>query len=140
MSSQLKDISVAAGIIWRDDLLLCCLRPEGKPQAGFWEFPGGKLERGETEIRALCRELAEELRIHVTRVIPWRKVVHEYPERGIRVHLSFFHVTDFEGLPVPQEGQKLRWVSVSQARLLNFLPADKGLVRELVKPGTQRNC
>ena len=57
----MTSIVVAGGIIWQDDHLLAALRPHGKPLAGYWEFPGGKLEPGETAEQALCRELREEL-------------------------------------------------------------------------------
>ena len=59
----MTSIVVAGGIIWQDDHLLAALRPQGKPMAGYWEFPGGKLEPGETAEQALCRELREELGI-----------------------------------------------------------------------------
>ena len=61
----MTSIVVAGGIIWQDDHLLAALRPQGKPMAGYWEFPGGKLEPGETAEQALCRELREELGISV---------------------------------------------------------------------------
>ncbi|WP_165075034.1 MULTISPECIES: (deoxy)nucleoside triphosphate pyrophosphohydrolase [unclassified Desulfovibrio] len=93
-------IDVAAGILWRGGRLLAAQRPGGKPLAGFWELPGGKLEAGESAESALARELAEELGLTVREARFWRLAEHAYPARGIRVRLHFFHVTEFDGEPV----------------------------------------
>ena len=130
----LDDVRVVAGILWRGRKLLCCCRPDGKPHAGFWEFPGGKVEGDESEDAALRRELDEELGVAVRAPLAWRTIVHEYPERGIRVHITFFNVTDFEGEPTSREGQGLLWMDYLDAPSLDFLPADAGLVRELEPP------
>ena len=113
-------IVVAGGIIWQDDHLLAALRPQGKPMAGYWEFPGGKLEPGETAEQALCRELREELGISVRACRLWQIVEHDYAERDLHVQLHFFHVTAFDGTPCARERQELRWV-----------PADADLVASL---------
>ena len=81
-------IVVAGGIIWQDDHLLAALRPQGKPMAGYWEFPGGKLEPGETAEQALCRELREELGISVRACRLWQIVEHDYAERDLHVGFS----------------------------------------------------
>ena len=123
----MTSIVVAGGIIWQDDHLLAALRPQGKPMAGYWEFPGGKLEPGETAEQALCRELREELGISVRACRLWQIVEHDYAERDLHVQLHFFHVTAFDGTPCARERQELRWVTPSQARDLPFLPADADL-------------
>lgn len=125
-------LQVAAGIIWREGRFLAAKRPEGKPRAGFWEFPGGKQERGESMEQALARELAEELGIVCKAVLPWRTLTHEYPD--VRVELHVMHVTDFSGEPHPKDGQELRWVTPGAARELPFLPADKDIVEAVSPP------
>lgn len=106
--SALRGIDVAAGIIWQAGRFLAAQRPPDKPHAGFWEFPGGKLEPGEDAAQALARELAEELDIRVRTAAFWRCTEHDYPERGLHVRLHFFHVTAFDGQPSSREGQALR--------------------------------
>ena len=81
----MTSIVVAGGIIWQDDHLLAALRPQGKPMAGYWEFPGGKLEPGETAEQALCRELREELGISVRACRLWQIVEHD---------LSLIHISE----------------------------------------------
>lgn len=128
---ELPVVDVAAGILWRGGRLLAAQRPGGKPLAGFWELPGGKLEAGESPEAALARELAEELGVSVRESRFWRVTEHAYPERGIRVRLHFFHVTDFDGEPVAREGQALAWVTPGEAGALPFLPADADILREV---------
>ncbi len=125
-------VRVAAGLIWRQGRFLAARRPEGKAFAGFWEFPGGKREEGESMEQALCRELAEELGIACVAVTPWRTLLHTYPE--LRVELHFMHVTVFSGEPEARDGQLLRWVTPEEARALPFLPADVGILAEIAEP------
>jgi len=122
-------IDVVAGIIWRDGRYLGVKRPEGKRHAGFWEFPGGKVESGEDRQRALIRELSEELGIRARAPKYWREKVHTYPE--VTVRLSFFHIRDFVGVPSPLEGQGLSWLTPAEGLLLPFLEADRDIIKEL---------
>lgn len=129
-----RHVQVAAGIIWRGDEVLCCQRPAGRPQAGFWEFPGGKLRPGESAAEALARELREELSLTVKDCHFWCTKEHGYPEIGLAVTLHFFHVTAFSGEPRAREGQSFRWLRPEEARKLNFLPADRELADRLKRP------
>jgi 8-oxo-dGTP diphosphatase len=129
-------LRVVAGIIWRDDRYLAVRRPEGKHMAGYWEFPGGKIEAGETPEQALARELGEELGIRITDSRPWRERIHRYPD--LHVHVFFHMVSAFQGEPTPQEGQSMAWVMPTE-NVLPFLPADLGVVAELAAKFGPRN-
>lgn len=128
----MQSVRVAAGIIWRDGKFLAAKRPEGKPRGGFWEFPGGKQEPGETIDQTLARELWEELGITCETTQYWRQVSHSYPD--LHVTLDFIHVTAFSAEPEPRDGQTLAWVTPEEARTLDFLPADREIVTEIVPP------
>ena len=129
----LPRITVAAGIVWKAGRFLAAKRPSGRSWAGYWEFPGGKQEAGETIEQTLTREMEEELGIRCARIIPWQSIRHSYPD--VVVDLHFMHVLRFEGEPSPKDGQELRWVSVKEAGELAFLPADIGVVANIVYPG-----
>jgi len=103
-----KTVEVAAAVLQRaDGSFLLAQRPEGKIWAGYWEFPGGKLEAGETAREALVRELCEELGIEVTTAYPWITRLFTYPHATVR--LSFFRVTEWRGELYPHEGQQFSW-------------------------------
>ena len=103
MAENTRWIEVVGGILWRGESFLAAQRPEGHPQAGFWEFPGGKVEPGETLEAALSRELAEELSLSVRHSHFWRTVEHDYGFRAVRLH--FFHITEFSGEPAATTGR-----------------------------------
>ena len=120
---------VAAVIYDERRRVLVTQRPAGKALAGQWEFPGGKLEAGESGAEALRRELGEELGVQLNAARPLFELVHEYAER--HVELSVWVVDEFAGVPTGLEGQKLRWVPPSELRSMPLLPADLPIVEWL---------
>jgi 8-oxo-dGTP diphosphatase len=123
---------VAAVLRDREGRVLIGERPAGKPLAGFWEFPGGKLEAGEPAFDALRRELHEELGIRVRHAYRMLRFSHLYPER--EVELDVWRVTTWKGTPAPQEGQYLEWVLPEELKDWQLLPADEPIVRSLKLP------
>ena len=119
----------AAALIDSDGRVLICQRPPGKQLAGLWEFPGGKVEAGETLGQALFRELEEELSIALDAFSLWK--VKEKKVKGRAIRLFFHLVTEFSGAPTPREGQELAWLTCEEARGYSFLPADEEVVAEL---------
>ncbi|MGO4379410.1 NUDIX domain-containing protein [Pseudoduganella sp. RAF53_2] len=101
-------IDVAVGILMKPngDVLLGS-RPEGKPYAGYWEFPGGKVDPGETILEALKREFMEELGVRVLSAEEWCGVEHVYEHAHVRLH--FFISREWEGEPQSLEGQAFAW-------------------------------
>lgn len=101
-------VPVAVGVLLRaDGSFLLASRPDGKPYAGYWEFPGGKIEPGENLFEALERELHEELGIRELDATFWRSCVMDYPHA--RVDLQFCKVTHWVGSLLPREGQSIAW-------------------------------
>ncbi len=128
-------IEVAAAVIERPDgTFLMASRPAGKVYAGWWEFPGGKVEPGEAPRHALERELREELGIAVRRAYPWLTCDYDYAHA--RVRLYFFRVTDWSGEPHPHEGQGMAWVRAERPGVEPILPANGPILRALSLPLT----
>ncbi len=126
-------LDVAAGIVVRaDGAVLLGQRPPGKPYAGWWEFPGGKIEPGETIAQGLARELHEELGITVVACLPWIAREHSYPHARVRLH--FRRVLDWYGEPQPREGQALAWCHPGNVTLEPLLPATAPLLAMLAQP------
>ena len=107
-----KIVEVAAAVLQRlDGTFLLAQRPANKIWPGYWEFPGGKIEHGETPRHALIRELREELGIEVETAYPWVTRIFTYPHATVR--LNFFRVTEWSGELHPHEGQQFAWQCVS---------------------------
>jgi len=131
-----KHVDVAVGILQRaDGALLLATRPAGKPYAGYWEFPGGKLEAGETVEQALRRELHEELGITIGPVEPWKVTEYDYPHALVRLH--WCKVFAWQGELEMREGQTMHWqawpVSAWPAVLQPVLPGALPVLRCLAQ-------
>ena len=124
-------VAVAAIINPRGEVLIS-RRSDHVHQGGLWEFPGGKVEAGETVIEALERELHEELGIRCTRSRPLIRLRHDYPERS--VVLDVRRVEAFDGVPAGREGQPLRWVAVGDLQANEFPAANRAIVHALQLP------
>lgn len=123
-------IHVVAGALLREGQVLIAQRPPGKHMAGGWEFPGGKLDAGESARAGLVRELREELGVAVQACREVAHCSHDYPDR--RVMLALWLVSEFAGEPQSLDGQALRWVSVAELPEADLLPADAPLVEALI--------
>lgn len=108
MSTLVAPIDVAVGILMRPngDVLLG-QRPSGKPYAGYWEFPGGKVEPGEAIFAALQREFMEELGVRIESAEAWCGIEHVYPHAHVRLHFYLSHA--WQGEPQSLEGQAFAW-------------------------------
>lgn len=126
-------VEVAVAVIERaDGMFLMASRPMDKVYAGWWEFPGGKIEVGESPMAALKRELREELGIEAVRAWPWLNRAFVYPHA--RVMLRFFRVTDWRGDPHPHEGQTLAWTQARTPEVDPILPANGPILKALRLP------
>jgi 8-oxo-dGTP diphosphatase len=121
---------VAAALYDAHGRVLLAQRPPGKHMAGRWEFPGGKIEPGETEAQALARELREELGIEVAAAHHELTLRHDYVER--RVQVSMWIVDRYVGEPRGLDGQQLKWVAPARLPDEDVLEADKPFIEALL--------
>ena len=125
----MKTILVSAvALIDQDGRILIAKRPDGKSMAGLWEFPGGKVELGETPEQALVRELSEELGIKTWNscLAPLTFASHAYED--FHLLMPLFVCRKWEGILIPKEEQELKWVYSNELKTYPMPPADKPLI------------
>lgn len=123
----------AAALIDPDGRVLITRRPEGKPMAGLWEFPGGKVEPGETPEATLIRELKEELDIDTSAscLAPLTFASHGYPD--FHLLMPLYVCRKWQGIVRPTEGQATKWVRARDLRSYAMPPADLPLIAPLIE-------
>jgi 8-oxo-dGTP diphosphatase len=122
----------ACALVDRDGRVLIAQRPQGKQLAGLWEFPGGKVEAGESPEDALIRELEEELGVITKKacLAPFTFASHRY--ETFHLLMPLYVCRRFSGAPMPREGQALKWVRPADMRAYPMPPADEPLVSFLI--------
>ena len=126
----MKTVQVVAAVIFQGDTIYATQRGYG-PWRDYWEFPGGKIEPGETPEQALVREIREELDVGVTVLAPLAQVEYDYPD----FHLSMqcFRCRIDEGEPTLKEHEAARWLPLDDLRQVKWLPADLEILPEIEK-------
>lgn len=125
----MKVVEVAAGLVCHDGRYLIARRNPGVHLAGFWEFPGGKREPGESLEECLRRELFEELGIRIDEPTPFQCIRHEYTEKTVELH--FFHCTIQAGQATAIDCAEIRWVLPQELGDFEFPPADRPIIEAL---------
>lgn len=129
---MIRNIFAAAAILINDkNELLITERPEGKIWAGYWEFPGGKIEVGETPEIALRREIEEEIGVTLKAITPFHFVSETRAEEGYHVVVLCYLCREWVGDIRPQEKQKMAWVTPQQLDDYQLLPSNACIVKEL---------
>ncbi len=121
---------VVAALIREGDKFMICRRPAHKARGLLWEFPGGKVEPGETHQEALVRECREELDVEIGVYDVYFDVVHEYPD--ILIHLTLFNAEITAGEPRLLEHSEIRWITAAEIPMYDFCPADADILRKLM--------
>lgn len=125
-----KWIDVGCAIIERKKCLLLAQRKPGDSYGGFWEFPGGKQESGETIEECLCREALEELGVYIQPRFRIGERIHHYPQKSVRLH--FYLCKFLYGHPVKQDCFNFAWVPLNEIRKFLILPADIKIIGDLL--------
>lgn len=124
-------VVVVAAVIERAGRILVTERQEGTHLSGYWEFPGGKVERGETHVEGLQREIQEELGVVSEVGAELLSTRFDYPGRTVELH---FRQCELRGEPTAMLGQRMEWVPRDQLRARRFPPADRELISLLAPP------
>ena len=129
--SNIVHVAVAV-IINKKDEVCISLRPQEAHQGGLWEFPGGKVEAGESVDVALVREIKEELDLVINHPRPLIKITHSYPDKRVCLHVR--KILSFDGQATGAEGQQVKWVSIEQLAAYDFPEANTAIVKALQLP------
>lgn len=125
-------VHVAVGVIVNSQQqVLIALRPSDRTLAGFWEFPGGKIEASESVFDALKRELHEEIGITILEATPFLQTQHRYTQH--EVLLNVWQVNAFSGEPHGREGQQIAWAKVNELFQYKFPDANQIIIEQLIK-------
>jgi 8-oxo-dGTP diphosphatase len=132
MAKTRPPLLVSAAIIVNNGRVLLGQRRKGDRHPFKWEFPGGKVEHGESPRQALVRELREELQIEAKIGVELARYEHDYPS-GSRVHLLFFVVKEYSGEPVAKVFEQISWVALTGLPAVDFLEGDIDFVKRLAR-------
>ncbi|EGA69950.1 NTP pyrophosphohydrolase [Vibrio sinaloensis DSM 21326] len=129
----MKRIHIVAAIIFNQNKseVFITKRPDDKHKGGFWEFPGGKVEQGESIEQAMIRELEEEVGITTTEQTLFEHLEFDYPDKSLK--FDFMTVTQFVGQPFGKEGQQGEWVPVNELTNFAFPEANLPILQRVVK-------
>ena len=133
MTQRITEVAVAI-FIKPDGSFLLSSRPEGKPYPGYWEFPGGKIEAGETVLQAMKRELMEELNVAITKAAPWFSFMMHYTHATVRLHC--WRVSEWHGDIQGLEGQQFEWQRLDAITVAPTLPGCAPIFKALALPTT----
>ena len=133
MTERITDVAVAI-FLKPDGSFLLSSRPEGKPYPGYWEFPGGKIEPGESVRDALVRELIEELNVSITQTFPWFTFIMRYTHATVRLHC--WRVLAWTGEMHRMEGQEFAWQKIDAIEVSPTLPGCVPIFKALALPQT----
>lgn len=126
-----KQVHVVVALIWKEDCILVCQRPNHKTRGGYWEFVGGKIEDGETKQQALIRECMEELNITVNPLSIFAETQYEYPDMALKI--TAFIAEICAGDPVCVEHQRITWLTAQELSAYKFSEAAERIVERIIQ-------
>ena len=131
-----NSLDVVACILFKKKKILISSRPLGKNYSGFWEFPGGKVERGENDFEALKREIYEELSVYIFKkdTVIFDSYDYKYPQYKLK--LRFYACRKWKGTILPRENQSLKWIYPKELGTQKILSSNKTIVKKLLNHST----